>query len=165
MADAPPDFWDDVNKETPPLQNPEGSNNVASSTTSGGSSGGTTAPPKKTGSNLDTIAPLFFTNSHGNSDPFVTKLKVKGIQAMVALFAMGSYNTISLYSAFGERELIPQLAMMQTLADYVKSNMPKSVNTPLKHSKLMWEDIKLNGFQDPHNCSVGRICLGARKGV
>jgi len=92
------------------------------------------------------IAPLFFTNSHSDGDPFLTKLKVKGIQTMVALFAMGSYNANSLYSAFGERELIPQLAMMQTLANYVRSNMPKLVDTPAKHSKLTWDDIKLNSF-------------------
>jgi len=65
---------------------------------------------------------------------------------MAALFAVGSYNAKSLYSVFGERELIPQLAMMQTLADYVKTNMPELVDTPSKRSKLMWDEIALNGF-------------------
>jgi len=132
MTNATPDFWDDVNEETPPLPNLVGSNDAASATTSGGSSGGITATTKKTGNNLDMTAPLFFTNSRGDGDPFVANLKAKEIQTMAALFTMGSYNASSLYSAFGERELIPQLAMMQTLADYVRSNMPELVDTPSK---------------------------------
>jgi len=135
MTDSPPDLWDDVDEETPPLTNTEG-----------GSSGNTTATSKKRDSNLEKIAPLFFTNSRGDGDPFVTELKVKGIQTMAALFTVGSYNANSLYSAFGERELIPQLAMMQTLADYVKTNMPELVDTPSKCSKLTWDEIALNGF-------------------
>jgi len=65
---------------------------------------------------------------------------------MAALFAIGSYNAKSLYSAFGERELIPQLAMMQTLADYIRSNMTELVDTPSKQSKLTWDDINLSRF-------------------
>jgi len=137
MTDA---HWNDANEETPPLTNPD------DATTTGGSNSKTTAPPKKTVSDLDTIAPLFFTNSSSDSNPFVTKLQVRGIQTMAALFAVGSYKAASLYSAFGERELIPQLAMLQTLANYIKSSMPKLVNTPAKHSKLEWDDIKFNGF-------------------
>jgi len=63
---------------------------------------GISAKAMKKGSNLDEITPLFFTNSCGDSDPFVTATKVNGIQTMATIFAVGSYNASSLYSAFGE---------------------------------------------------------------
>jgi len=135
MTDAPLDFWDDVDEGTPPSTTSGGSSDMADITTLSGSSG-RPAVTKKIGSDLDTIAPLFFMNSCSDGSPFVTKLKEKGIQTMAAIFAMGSYKANSLYSAFGERELIPQIAMMQTLANYVRSNMPKLVDTPVKCSKL-----------------------------
>ncbi len=57
------DFWDGINEETPPLPNPVGSNELASTMTLEGSSGRMAAMTKKAGTDLDMIAPLFFTNS------------------------------------------------------------------------------------------------------
>jgi len=102
MTNAPLDFWDDIDKGAPPSTTSGGSTDVADATMSGGGSGGITAMATKKGSNLNEIAPLFFTNSRGDGDPFVTTMRIKVIQTMAAIFAVGSYNASSLYSAFGE---------------------------------------------------------------
>jgi len=80
MTDDPPDFWEEADEEEPPL------------TTSGGSSGGTNANPKKKETDLEKIAPLFFTNSHGEVDPYVRELQNKGIMTMSVIYALGTYS-------------------------------------------------------------------------
>jgi len=134
MADAPSDFWEEADEEEPPL------------TTSGGSSGGTNANPKKKETDLEKIAPLFFTNSHGEVDPYVKELQNKGIVTMSAIFALGTYSADLLFSAFKEHGYIPVLALLQTLADYIKQNMPELVDTQSKRTRLEWDDIDANGF-------------------
>jgi len=63
MADAPSDFWEEADEEETPL------------TMSGGSSGRMNANLKKIETDLKKIAPLFFTNSHGEVDPYVKELQ------------------------------------------------------------------------------------------
>jgi len=96
MTNAPLDFWDDVDEGALPSMTSGGSTDVADTTTSGGGSGRMTATAMKKGSDLDEITLLFFTNSCSDDDPFVTATRIKGIQTMAAIFAVGSYNASSL---------------------------------------------------------------------
>jgi len=48
------------------------------------------------------------------------------------------------------KDFLPQLAMLQTLADYVKMNMPELVETQAKHTKLTWKKIEDNGYNENH---------------
>jgi len=134
VTDAPPDFWDEADEEEPPL------------TMSGGSSGRMNANMKKIETDLKKIAPLFFTNSHGEVDPYVKELQNKGIMTMSTIYALGTYSADLLYSAFQEHGYIPLLAILQTLADYIKQNMPELVDTQMKRTRLVWDAIESNGF-------------------
>jgi len=65
---------------------------------------------------------------------------------MSVIYALGTYSANLLYSAFQEHAYIPLLAILQTLADYIKQNMPELVDTQTKRTRLVWDAIESNGF-------------------
>jgi len=139
MTEVPKEFWGDDKEEDTPL---------TMSRTSGGTGGGATSNTKKNEEELNVKAPMFFNDAHGSGDDFVCFLKSKGMNSLPIIYTMGSYPALDHCSVFEEqaKEFIPQLAMMQTLADYIKTNMPELVVNQAKRSRLTWKDIENNGY-------------------
>jgi len=110
-------------------------------------------PPVNPTDVLDILVPIFFlSESVASSEEFQRFLRSIGTTTMANVYTLGAFQSGALTSIFGEyfEEFLPQLAMLQTLADYIKMHMPELVNTQAQQSKLTWKKIESNGYNSNH---------------
>jgi len=81
---------------------------------------------------LDMLSPLFFVDANRQEEEFCKLLKAKEITTNAEIYTLGTYSAYDLTSVFSDQAelFLPQLTMIQTLADYIKTNVLKFWLTP-----------------------------------